>query len=123
MSKTKNKNATNVSNQTVDTSVELNESATNENIEAVVENDKKAVKEEATTTAKKDKKQKSKKDKKPSKVAKKTKEVFSELKKVTWPKFSTVVKQTGVVIAVVIFFTVVLFGFDRLLSLLINLLV
>ncbi|MBP5307521.1 MAG: preprotein translocase subunit SecE [Clostridia bacterium] len=36
----------------------------------------------------------------------KIKEVFSELKKVTWPTFGKVVKQTGVVIAVVLVFLV-----------------
>jgi len=44
------------------------------------------------------------------------KETFSELKKVSWPKFSTVVKQTGAVLLVVAVFLVVLFGFDMLLS-------
>lgn len=33
--------------------------------------------------------------------------MFSELKKVTWPTFPTVVKQTGVVLAVVLFFMVI----------------
>lgn len=60
------------------------------------------------------------KNKKPVKEKKKfgrrTKETFSELKKVSWPSFKEVVKKTGVVIAVVLFFTVVLFGVDRLLS-------
>lgn len=65
-------------------------------------------------------KAKKKKEKKPSKIAKKVRETNSELKKVTWPSFSTVVKKTGVVIAVVIIFTVILFGIDRLLSLLFN---
>ena len=36
----------------------------------------------------------------------KIKEVFSELKKVTWPSFGKVVKQTGVVIAVVLVFLI-----------------
>ncbi len=44
------------------------------------------------------------------------KETFSELKKVSWPKFSTVVKQTGAVLLLVAVFLVVLFGFDMLLS-------
>lgn len=62
------------------------------------------------------------KGKKPAKEKKKfgrrTKETFSELKKVSWPTFKEVVKKTGVVLAVVIFFALVLFGVDRLLSLL-----
>ena len=51
------------------------------------------------------------------------KETFSELKKVTWPSFSTVVKQTGIVLAVVLIFLVVLMCFDQLLGWLYKLLV
>ena len=40
-------------------------------------------------------------------MGRKCKEVFSELKKVTWPSFGKVVKSTGVVIAVVLSFLVV----------------
>ncbi len=50
------------------------------------------------------------------KLAKKTKETVSELKKVTWPSFGKVCKQTAIVLGVVLFFTVVLFGIDRLFS-------
>ena len=57
---------------------------------------------------------------KPNKEKKKRgnvfKETFSELKKVTWPSFSTVVKQTGIVLAVVLIFLVVLLCFDQLLG-------
>ena len=53
------------------------------------------------------------------------KEVFSELKKVTWPSFGKVVKSTGVVIAVVLSFLVVFtainFGLNELLGLITNL--
>ena len=59
-----------------------------------------------------------KKPAKERKFGRRTKETFSELKKVSWPTFKEVVKKTGVVIAVVLFFTLVLFGVDRLLSLL-----
>lgn len=59
------------------------------------------------------------KNKKPSKVGaffkrigRKFKETFSELKKVTWPDFAKVVKQTGIVIGVVLAFLVVLTAFD-----------
>ena len=38
--------------------------------------------------------------------------MISELKKVTWPKFGTVVKQTGVVLVVVLVFLVVITGLD-----------
>ncbi len=65
----------------------------------------------------KDKKEK--KEKKPG-LFKKLKEAWSELKKVTWPSFATVVKKTGVVILVTVLFTVVLFGIDWLLGLLYN---
>ena len=61
-------------------------------------------------------KAKKKKEKKPSKVAKALKDTGNELKKVSWPKFKEVVKQTGIVLAVVVVFTLVLFGFDRLCS-------
>ena len=56
-------------------------------------------------------------------IGKKLNETRSELKKVTWPSFSKVVKQTGVVIGMVLIFTVVLFGIDQLLGFLFNLLV
>ena len=68
------------------------------------------------------KKQKKEKVKKPSKFAKSLKDTGAELKKVTWPKFKDVVKQTGVVLVVVIVFTLVLFGLDRLCSWLVGLL-
>ena len=42
----------------------------------------------------------------------KLKDVFSELKKVSWPSFSKVVKQTGIVLAVVAIFLVVISAFD-----------
>ena len=58
---------------------------------------------------------KTKKNKKPGlfkRLGNKLKDVFSELKKVAWPKFPKVVKQTGVVFAVVIVFLVVITAFD-----------
>ncbi len=52
----------------------------------------------------------------------KLKEVFSEIKKVTWPSFGKVVKSTGVVLAIVvvflIVFTAVNYGLNTLLGLL-----
>lgn len=68
-------------------------------------------------------KKKVKKEKKPSKVGKMLKETGSELKKVTWPTFKETVKRTGVVLAVVIFFGVVLLAFDYVLSVLYKLLI
>lgn len=63
-----------------------------------------------------------KKEKKPNVLAKKAKEIGSELKKVSWPSFSKVVKNTGVVLVVVLIFTLVLLGIDRLLYWLFDLL-
>ena len=45
-------------------------------------------------------------------IKKKFKEMWSELKKVTWPGFSKVVKQTGIVLGVVFVFLVVLTAID-----------
>lgn len=70
--------------------------------------------------AQKAKEKKEKKEKKGG-LFRKLKEAWSELKKVTWPTFATVVKKTGVVILVVLIFTVVIFGIDYLLGLLYNL--
>ncbi len=55
-------------------------------------------------------------NKQTGRMAKTVRATTSELKKVTWPSFARVVKQTGVVIAVVLFFAVVLFAIDRGLS-------
>jgi preprotein translocase SecE subunit len=51
------------------------------------------------------------------------KETSSELKKVTWPKFTTVLKQTGVVLAVTAAFLLVVFGIDMLCSWLVKFIV
>lgn len=64
--------------------------------------------------AKNDKKVKQK-NKKPGffkRIGLKLKDVFSELKKVSWPTFMKVVKQTGVVLVVVLIFLIVITGFD-----------
>ena len=55
------------------------------------------------------------KNKKPNwfkRVGAKFKETFSELKKVTWPKFTTVLKTTGVVLVIVTAFLAVVTGID-----------
>ena len=65
-------------------------------------------------TAKKEKKVK-KANKKPnffSRLGGKIKEIFSELKKVTWPSFKTVLKQLGCVLALVVIFLVVILVID-----------
>lgn len=61
-----------------------------------------------------DKKGKKEKVKEKGKLARKARETTSELKKVTWPTFKDVVKRTGVVLAVVVIFAVILFGIDSL---------
>lgn len=56
-----------------------------------------------------------KKNKRPNifkRIGAKFKDIFSELKKVSWPSFGKVVKQTGVVLAVVLIFLVVIAAFD-----------
>lgn len=63
------------------------------------------------------------KKKKRRSPAKWFKELFSELKKVTWPTFPQVVKQTGIVLLVTLIFLLVLMGMDALLGYLYKLLV
>ena len=57
-------------------------------------------------------------------MGRKLKEVFSELKKVSWPSFNKIVKQTAVVLGVVLLFMVVItlmdLGLGALLQLLTN---
>ena len=56
------------------------------------------------------------KNKKPSwfkRAGAKIKETFSELKRVSWPKFGTVVKTTGVVLVIVLAFLIVVTAVDR----------
>ncbi len=57
-------------------------------------------------------------------IGKKFKEVFSELKKVSWPSFNKIVKQTAVVLGVVLLFMIVItlmdLGLGALLQLLTN---
>ena len=67
-------------------------------------------------------------EKKPNifvRMGRKLKEVFSELKKVTWPTFGKVVKATGVVLVVVVIFLVIFgaikYGLGELLKLITSL--
>ena len=58
---------------------------------------------------------KTNKNKKPNffkRIGMKIKDVFSELKRVSWPTFPKIVKQTGIVIVVVLIFLVVITAFD-----------
>ena len=47
---------------------------------------------------------------------------WSELKKVSWPNFRTVLKNTGIVLLVVLFFAVIIGGVDYLFAWLLSLL-
>ena len=58
-------------------------------------------KKEQVKVAKQNDKNKKKKEKKENKFVQSVRALFSEIKKITWPTFKTVVKQTGIVIAVV----------------------
>ena len=91
-----------------------NEKDTLQTEEKVVKNKSanKVVEVKAKNVAKK----KKDKVKKPSKVGKALKDTGAELKKVSWPKFKDVVKQTSIVLVVVLVFTLVIFGVDRLCS-------
>ena len=63
------------------------------------------------------KEKKEKKRKEPGKARRWFKDFFSELKKVTWPSFTKVLKQTGIVLLVTICFLLVMMAFDALLGL------
>ncbi|MCQ2478783.1 MAG: preprotein translocase subunit SecE [Clostridia bacterium] len=53
---------------------------------------------------------------------KKVKEVFSELKRVTWPTFPKILKGTATVLGIVLIFLVLMAGINQLLQFLLNLL-
>ncbi len=55
------------------------------------------------------------KNKKPNffkRMGGKIKDIFSELKRVSWPTFPKILKQTGIVLVVVLIFLVVITAFD-----------
>lgn len=89
----------------------------NEKEVLVDENNKQAKQEQVGSKKKKEKKPKE------HKVARKVKETTSELKKVSWLSFGQVCKRTGIVVGFVLLATLVLFGVDRLLSLLYQLII
>ena len=75
-------------------------------------------KQDAKKARKKDK------NKKPNifvRMGRKIKETFSELKRVTWPTFPKALKATGVVLVIVLIFTVVVTGINFGLSELLDL--
>jgi len=90
--------------------------------EAQVKNQKR---QEKLQQKKQAKAKENKKDKKgePKQKTSKGKEVVGELKKVTWPTFGKVVKNTLLVIGIVLLATVALFVVDRLFSWIYQLLV
>ncbi len=78
--------------------------------------------EEIKTVEAKQKKKANKKEGFFKRTGKKIKEVFSEIKLVSWPTFGKVVKQTGVVILVVVAFLACVALFDWPLSVLLKML-
>ena len=86
---------------------------------------KKQAKLEANQAKEAQKAKDSKKAKKQNSEPKKNKakETVAELKKVTWPTFGKVVKNTLIVLGIVVGFTIVLFCIDRILSWLFQLMV
>ena len=69
------------------------------------------MKEDKTSNSKVETKKASTKNKKDNifkRIGRKFKEVFSELKKVSWPSFKTIAKNTGIVLGIVGIFLVVI---------------
>jgi len=126
--KAKNKNVVvtpvvNEDNNTVEDVIVSNKTVVEEQVVPPVNNKVENKKKGKVVEVKaKDVDKNKKKDKKPNKLVKSLKDTGNELKKVTWPSFKEVVKQTGVVLVVVLVFAVVLFCIDRLCSLLTGLL-
>lgn len=85
-----------------------------DNVATPIENTVKPKKAEGKKVDKTNKKVKAKKDNQPKRS--RTKETFGELKKVTWPTFGKTMAQTGMVIAVVAIFAVLVLGVDLLLG-------
>ena len=80
-------------------------------------------KEPAVKEEKRAKEKKQDKNKKPNifvRMGRKLKETFGELKRVSWPSFGKALKATGVVLVIVLIFTVIVtgvnFGLNELLK-------
>ena len=91
-------------------------------------NEKEPAVKEDKRAEKPEKKAKKDKDKKPNifvRMGRKLKETFSELKRVSWPSFGKALKATGVVLVIVLIFTVIVtgvnYGFSELLNLMTSL--
>ena len=87
----------------------LNENVSANDNSKALKADKKA--EKAKAQNKQQKKSKPQEKVKRSRV----KETVSELKKVSWPSFAKTMKQTGMVISVVVIFMLLIIGIDQLL--------
>ena len=84
---------------------------------------KKQSKANENVKASKQNKQSKKKAKSDKPKRNRIKEIFSELKKVSWPSFKKTCKQTGTVLVVVAVFMLIVLGIDSLLTWIINLIV
>ena len=91
----------------------------------MAKNDKDVEKKGAAPASKPSKADKNKKPNIFVRMGRRLKETFSELKRVTWPTVPKALKATGVVIVIVLIFTVIVtavnFGFAELLELLTSL--
>jgi len=88
--------------------------------------EKEELKAEKQRAKKREAKQREKGEKRPNifrRMGTGLKNMGGELKKVRWPSFSRTVTQTGVVLAVVLIFGLVVFGIDRGLAALYDLLI
>ena len=88
----------------------------------MAKNDTEAVKKGSSPAPKPTKADKNKKPNIFVRMGRKLKETFSELKRVTWPTIPKALKATGVVIVIVLIFTIIVtcvnVGFTELLELL-----
>ena len=97
-----------------------NKEMNNEAVEEVVEIQETTKAEKKAKAEKRAKKQLKNSATQPKKS--RAKETIGELKKVTWPSFSKTMKQTGMVLSLVLIFGVVVLGIDLLISFIVNLL-
>ncbi len=96
--------------------VENQEVEQNTVAEQKVKAEKSSKKQKEDKSAKNAKANKKSNKKEKKGLGKRVKESVSELKKVSWPTFGKTVKQTGMVISVVVICTLVLFGIESLLA-------
>lgn len=115
MAKSKKKSKSAKNNQPKNQVVEQNAEVVEENANAEVNTQVEAAPAKQENVKKADKKQKDnkKKAKKPvENKSNKVKETVAELKKVSWPTFGKVVKNTLLVLFIVVLSTLLLFGID-----------